>query len=138
MKRKQAHQFGFTLVEMMIVIVIIGILAGIGIPRFRTVINQSKVVEFKPILAQIYSLETSYYSENDKFTDDLGLLGFDDPKAKYFSFSVEADSTEFTAVATCTGDLKGEGGVSLKGMKLTLDQNEDRGGDLPLRRLARW
>ena len=141
MKKKKSilrNQMGFTLTEMMIVIVIIGILAAIAIPRFRSVTTRAKVVEFKPLLEQLYSLEENYYSESDAFSSDLGLIGFDDPKAKYFSFSVEADSTTFIATATCTGDLKGENGESLKGLKVSIDHNGEHNGDVPLRRIARW
>ncbi|MFH0918831.1 MAG: prepilin-type N-terminal cleavage/methylation domain-containing protein [Fibrobacterota bacterium] len=129
---------GFTLTELMIVIVIIGILASIGIPRFMAVTTRAKAVEFKPLLQQIYSLEENYYSENDTYTPDLGLLGFDDPKAKYFTFTVTADSNSFTATATCSGDLKGEKGESLRGQMVSVDQNEEHRGDMALRRIARW
>jgi prepilin-type N-terminal cleavage/methylation domain-containing protein len=129
---------GFTLTELMIVIVIIGVLASIAVPKFRGVTTRAKVVEFKPILSQIYSLQENYYTETDSYTSDLSLLNFDDPKAKYFTFTVESDSSTFTAIATCTGDIKGDGGESLKGMKVTIDQNEEHGGDMPLRKVARW
>ena len=129
---------GFTLTELMIVIVIIGILASIAIPRFRSVTTRAKAVEFKPILSQIYALEENHFSETDSYTSDLGSLGFDDPKAKYFTFTVEADSTTFIATATCMGDLKGENGVTLKGMKVSIDQNEVHEGDMPLRKAAQW
>jgi prepilin-type N-terminal cleavage/methylation domain-containing protein len=138
MKRILKDTRGFTLTELMIVIVIIGILASIGIPRFMAVTTRAKVVEFKPLLQQLYSLEQNHYSESDTYTSDLGLLGFDDPKAKYFAFTVTADSSSFTATATCNADIKGEKGESLRGMKVTVDQNEEHGGDLPLRRIARW
>jgi len=131
-------QRGFTLTELMIVIVIIGILASIAIPRYRTVTSRAKVVEFKSLLEQLYSLEENHYSESDAYSSDLGLIGFEDPKAKYFSFSVEADSTTFTATATCTGDIKGESGETLRGLKVTIDQNGEHGGDMALRRISRW
>lgn len=129
---------GFSLVELMIVLVIIGILAGIGIPRYRTATTRAKVSEFKMILQQIHALEENYYAEYDTYTSDLDALGFDDPKARYFTFSVESDSTTFTVIATCTANLKGKGGASLKGMTATLNNEEEHGGDMSLRKIARW
>lgn len=138
LKKLLKDERGFTLTELMIVIVIIGILASIGVPRYMAVTTRAKAVEFKPLLQQIYSLEESYYTENDSYSSDLSLIGFGDPKAKYFTFSVTADSGSFTATATCNADLKGENGESLRGMKVSVDQNEEHGGDMALRRISRW
>jgi len=76
--------------------------------------------------------------ETDSFTADLDVLGFDDPHSKYFNFMIETDGKSFIAKATCKAKLKDNKGKLLKGLSLTLDQEKKHGGDLALRKMARW
>ena len=58
---------GFTLIELMIVVVIIGILAALAIPRFMEATKKAKVTEGKGILKQIYVAARAYYQENGEY-----------------------------------------------------------------------
>jgi prepilin-type N-terminal cleavage/methylation domain-containing protein len=56
---------GFTLIELMIVVVIIGILASIAIPKFADLMTRSKESAVKGALASLRSAVSIYYSDTD-------------------------------------------------------------------------
>ncbi len=56
---------GFTLIELMIVVAIIGILAAIAIPKFADLINQSKEGATKGALSSVRSAIQVYYGDNE-------------------------------------------------------------------------
>ena len=62
-----ANQHGFSLVELLIVLVIIGIIAGIAIPRYMASTVKAKQTEAKGLLNQIYLMERSYFQSNDEY-----------------------------------------------------------------------
>ena len=65
--RLSRNQKGFTLIELMIVVAIIGILAAIAIPNFLRYQAKSRQSEAKTNLAGIFVAETSYFGEMSKF-----------------------------------------------------------------------
>lgn len=62
---------GFTLVELMIVVVIIGILAAVAIPRFANMVKKSKEGATKGQLTAIRSALQVYYSDNEGLYPDF-------------------------------------------------------------------
>ena len=67
---------GFTLIELMIVVAIIGILAAIAIPKFADLINKSKEGATKGSLSSVRSAIQVYYGDNEGWfpIDTLGCL----------------------------------------------------------------
>ncbi len=74
LKRTNSH--GFTLVELMIVVVIIAVIAAIAIPRFANLILKSKESATKGGLGELRAALSIYFGDNDQIypTDTLGSL----------------------------------------------------------------
>jgi len=67
MLSKLRSKKGFTLIELMIVVAIIGILAAIAIPNFLRFQAKSKQSEAKTNLGGIFTAETAYFGENNTY-----------------------------------------------------------------------
>ena len=67
MLKEVKGQKGFTLIELMIVVAIIGILAAIAIPNFLRYQAKSRQSEAKTNLGAIFVAETAYLSENSRY-----------------------------------------------------------------------
>ena len=68
-------QAGFSLVELMVVVAIIGILSAIAMPKFRNFQAKARQAEAKTNLVHIYSLQQSYYGEYDKYAT-MNVTGY--------------------------------------------------------------
>ncbi|WP_181790619.1 prepilin-type N-terminal cleavage/methylation domain-containing protein [Myxococcus llanfairpwllgwyngyllgogerychwyrndrobwllllantysiliogogogochensis] len=79
---------GFTLIELMIVVAIIGILAAIAIPNFIRFQAKSKQSEAKTNLKAIFTAQKAYFGEKDKYVSDFKVVGFDPEPGNRFSYSI--------------------------------------------------
>jgi type IV pilus assembly protein PilA len=68
---------GFTLVELMVVVAIIGLLSAVAIPNFKKYQARAKTSEAKLQLAAAYTAEQSFYSDYTMFATCLRYMGFD-------------------------------------------------------------
>jgi len=141
MKKFHNRKGGFTLIELMIVVAIIGILAAIAIPNFLRFQLKAKSSEGKTNLAAIRTAEESYYSEfgvyvsaqaspaaignNQKvgFTNTEGAgLGFDklgwSPEGMvFFNYAVGANANASQFTATAEADIDDDTVMQVWGYK---------------------
>jgi type IV pilus assembly protein PilA len=71
------RQDGFTLVELMVVVAIIGLLSAVAIPNFRKYQSKSRISEAKLQLSAIYTAEASFFSDFNIYHNCLTYMGFD-------------------------------------------------------------
>ena len=79
MNKKGFTNKGFTLVEILVVVLIIGILAAIAVPQYQKAVVKAKVAAIKPIITGIKQAEEVYYMANGQYTINLSLLDIDLP-----------------------------------------------------------
>jgi type IV pilus assembly protein PilE len=96
------NRSGFTLIELMIVVVLIGILSAIVIPKYRQLTAEAKAVEVDPLLAQVLTLEERYKAREGRYT--LVLADLEGGEAltasgKYYALSITTNSSGFCVVA---------------------------------------
>jgi prepilin-type N-terminal cleavage/methylation domain-containing protein len=87
---------GFTLVELMVVIVIIGVLAALAIPKFMDASTKAKISEVPTVLASYDHAQVAYIAENGA-PDVVAKLAFTTPTSKWFVYADGNNPGEYTA-----------------------------------------
>ncbi len=107
---------GFSLPEIMVTLVIIGVLVLMALPKLLPLVTRAKTTEAKLMLKQVYTLEQSYKYEHDRYTQNLPEIGFEQSKlvtdggqARYKVDVVSVSDTAFVAQATSVVDFNGNG-----------------------------
>ena len=112
---------GFTLLELIIVIIILGILATLGFTQYTKVVEKGRTGEAKMILGTIRSAQEAYYLENDgAYTATIGNLSVEAPAActatHYFTYGTTATAATATR---CTSGGKAPQGPAAYTVTLT-------------------
>lgn len=115
--KKVITRSGFTLVELAVVIVIIGVLAAFAVPRFRASVERSKAAESFNYLSAIQAAQERYHAKQGIYASDRANLDIQFSDPKYFTVgAVTAGSgqgasleTSWSMTLTRTGNAAGYG-----------------------------
>jgi len=102
---KKAVQQGFTLIELMIVLAIVGILASIAIPLYQEHIARAKVTEALQLLSAARTSVSEYAVTHNKMPDSKDAAGLSDSKSTYVAaidYAKGTDASHATLVVTLT------------------------------------
>jgi type IV pilus assembly protein PilA len=128
---------GFTLIELMIVVAIIGILAAIAIPNFLRFQAKSKQAEAKANLGSFHTALDSFRSEYGSYTTDLSVLGWFPSGSPRYDYGFQTDNPDPSGLLTATAGVSAgkNSADQLPGIVLTLMKKSDgsplMAGDLP-------
>ena len=103
---------GFTLIELIVVIIIVGILASVGMTQYTKVVEKGRAAEARLILGSLRTAEIAENVENGAYTTVAGL-GVAAPTSctttHYFSYSCASATGTCTATRCTTGGKTPQG-----------------------------
>ncbi len=114
------NQKGFSLVELMIVVSIIGILASIAVPQFQKFIFKARQTEAKAGLSSIYSAEKAFFGEWSQYDVRFEVIGYRPEGNLYYRLGFSGDISDTT---TSTNYKNGGGAAPTEEINKLIDTN---------------
>ena len=101
-KRKRTS--GFTLLELLLVVIVVGILAAVVLPQFDKMARRARATEAVNANGAILTAEWVYFQENSTFSGVIGelLVNIDTTHFTYAASAVDATNTTWTATGSTT------------------------------------
>ncbi|MCP4649699.1 MAG: prepilin-type N-terminal cleavage/methylation domain-containing protein [PVC group bacterium] len=122
---------GFSLLELMITVVVIGILVTLAIPNYVRTTERSKIALALSNLRELRKAELDWFVENESFTDTIanleGQVGANFNSGADWTYTIASDDATMTFTVTGTRNGGPESTDTV-----TINQNEAWGGTYPL------
>lgn len=101
---------GFTLIELALVLTITGILLTLGVVTYHHFANKARFTQAQIALKHLQKTELLYFTEFDRYTDNVALLDFDPVKYDYYVVTVTLldNAMNFMGHATGIGVMAGD------------------------------
>ena len=109
------RKIGFTLTELLIVVVIIALLAALALPMLVKTLEKAKVGEAASNLNLIRTGQKIYFLEYGQFSPDIASLNVEDPNnptSRYFSYTAADGGDDLTTDFTATATRGGTGAIA--------------------------
>ncbi|PRZ42888.1 pilin [Paraburkholderia fungorum] len=123
LKSTKAGSAGFTLIELMITVAIVGILAAVALPAYQNYTIRGQVSEGFTLAGGVQTAIAENYAQTGVFAPSMATLGLTDPVGKYVS-----DINEANGVITVT--YGGSSNTKIAGGTLTLTAKDDGNGNV--------
>lgn len=114
MKMKTKINQGFTLIELMITVAIIGILAAIALPAYQDYTSRSQIVEAITMADGAKTFVVSYHSEKGVFPIDSSVASFPGASGRFLD-SVNISDNKITAI------IGGKANINIVGETIVLE-----------------
>lgn len=104
LESRHKKNIGFTLIEVMIVVVVVGILASIALPSYSTYVKKSRRSDAQTALMQVQLAQEKWRANHTSYGSGADLGYPKNSSGEYYSVDiVSATDTAFTAQATSQG-----------------------------------
>lgn len=137
MNRSGKWQSGFTLIEVMVVVAIVGILAAIAYPSYQEIVRQTRRADAYSALMEIMARQERFFTDNNSYTDDLKNVGFTEktyttPDGYYLISAAYCTGTDASCIKLSAAGQKGQendkaGATSCA--TLTLNSRDEKGNN---------
>jgi type IV pilus assembly protein PilA len=96
---------GFTLIELMIVVAIIGLLAALAIPNFIRFQARARQSEAKSNLKAVFTAQKAYYGDKQTYYDQCNIIGFEPEDNNRYTYDLDATVTSIEARSNPRGAM---------------------------------
>lgn len=108
-KSRNKKSTGFTLLEILVVVIIVGVLAGVALPTYSVHIERVRAAEGVQLLTALLASQERYRLENNAYTTVMANLDIDLPNAANFT----VPPTLFNAAARVASIARADGSYTL-------------------------
>lgn len=92
---------GFTLLELIVVIIVLGVIMAIALPQYFKVVERGRTAEAVNVLGVLRAAQIRYYAQNSRFTNTLANLDVDVTTPTYYNISLQTPAyAEDVVIAT--------------------------------------
>ena len=130
LKNRKYRRSGFSLLELLVVILIIGVLAAVALPQYQKAVIKSRITQIIPLIRAVVDAQDIYYIVNNKYAESFNDLAID--------FNCPADWTCVMGINVWHGNKANKVEAYYKTETLGVNYYYDYSSNILYRKLYCW